>query len=759
MLGAVLRLLNKAFVLRSVLLAAATIWAATNWQPWRLLPASASETPARVDTAWLRIAPKAVSFARRLLDDYPETIDSLTKARLHAAIAEFEIGRRRGGRLLRFRSRVSKAEMKSGLAEADRMQAAGARKIAAALDQLSSVVRWEQSADNDLETTAPFGNTAVVIRRQEEDLRDPPTFLTRDMQLPGESGLAADLPEGSFFGLIVLNHIPAGTTRRSVTLRSGAGQLVLRIQTSAPPAHSHRFRVLGDDAKATEATVAIYSRNGRLLVPDSALDFSPGGFGYVPTKFRNLENAKYWPGDEGFDRAFFVRGDFEIDLPPGDYRVLASKGPEYLPVDQRLTINGDTDTPHTIRLKRWTDMSSSGWHSGDCHIHYKRLDAAAEERLRLWAQAEDLRMGNILRMGDARETFFPQRAWGKKGRANWPGLSLVPGQEDPRTGVVGHTISLNLPRPVRFEPSYYHYGKVFEEVRRIGGLAGYAHVHDGNFLVDRDMSVSIARGKVDFVEICEFGKIGVDLYYEFLNLGFRLTAAAGSDVPWGARIGATVGDSRVYAYTGRPFDPDEWFDALKNGRTFVTVGPMLDFTVDGRLPGVQLKRDQGDRLKIRATARVGDPLIPFETLEVVVNGEVIRAASRTADQSALEFEVPLTHGLWIAARTTSEDRIGAHTTPVYVAVGNDRHWDRDQVAALAEKRLRGLGEVEALLDAAGEGIGDGRQGNWENVAAFRAGASELRSALAEAREVYQELQGASIAPWPQSRNKTSGDLE
>ena len=559
MLGAVPRLPNKAFVLRSVIFAAATIWAVTNWQPWRLLPASASETPAKVDPAWLRIAPKAVSFARLLLDDYPETIDSVTKARLRAAIAEFEAARRHGGRLLRFRSRVSKAEMKSGLAEADRIRTEAAREIAGALDELPNVVRWDQSADKALETTAPFGNTIVIIRRQGDDLREPPTFLTPAMQLPDESAPAIDLPEESFFGLIALNRIPAGTTRRSVTLRSGASQLDLQVRISAPPTHSRRFRVLGDDGKATEATVAIYSSNGRLLVPESALDFSPGGFGYVPNKFRNLENAKYWPGDEGFDRAFFVRGDFEIDLPRGDYRVLASKGPEYLPVDQRLSVSGDTDTPHTIRLKRWTDMSSRGWHSGDCHIHYERLDAAAEERLRLWTQAEDLRMGNILRMGDARETFFPQRAWGKKGRANWPGLSLVPGQEDPRTGVVGHTISLNLPRPVRFEPSYYHYGKVFEEVRRIGGLTGYAHVHDGNFLVDRDMSLNIARGKVDFVEICEFGKIGVDLYYEFLNLGFRLTAAAGSDVPWGARIGATVGDSRVYAYTGKPFDPDQWF--------------------------------------------------------------------------------------------------------------------------------------------------------------------------------------------------------
>jgi hypothetical protein len=545
--------------------------------------------------------------------------------------------------------------------------------------------------------------------------------------------------------VIALSGIPRGTSEHSLVLRSGARQLALQLRTSAPPTHSTRFRVIGDDGKPTEATVAIHSEDGRFLVPESALDFTPGGFRYDPTKFRNLVNAKYWPGDEGYERAFFVRADFEIDLPPGHYRALASKGPEHVAVDERFTVSGAPAPPHTIRLKRWTDMSARGWHSGDCHIHYERLDVEADERLRLWTQAEDLRMGNILRMGDARETFFEQRAWGRQGRANWLGLSLVPGQEDPRTSVIGHTISLNLPRPVRFEPSYYLYGKVFDEVRGIGGLAGYAHVNDGNFLVDRDMAISIARGKVDFVEICEFGKIGVDLYYEFLNLGFRLAAAAGSDVPWGARGGATVGDSRVYAHTGRPFDPDEWFDALNQGRTFVTVGPMLDFSVDGELPGARLNRDKGDNLKIRATARIGDPRIPFEQLEVVANGEVIHSAPREAKQSVVEFDLPLEHGLWIAARTVSDGQVGAHTTPVYVSAGGDRHWNRAEAATLVKKRLRSLNEVEQLLDAAGEGIGDGRQGNWESVSAFQQGATELKSAVNEARRVYRQLEAASAA--------------
>ena len=719
------------------LLTAAALGIVAAWQPWQLRPARAAAPP-KAEPAWVSAASKAASFALSVLENHPEAIAPPTKSRLYEALNRFIDGSRRRGLLIRMRSRLSDAKMTAGLDEADLTCAQAARDLTSAYAELPDVIRWTDPPNDELDITAPFGDTTLIIHRPGTG-EGPPSFQAREIDFARESDLSAGFPEGPFFGAIVLKNIPAGTARRTITMQSAGKQLALQIRTTVPTAHRTRFRVLGDDGQPTEATVAVYSQGGRFLIPDSALDFSKGGFRYQPTQFKNLVNAKYWPGEDGFERAFFVRGEFELDLPAGAYRVIASKGPEHLAVDERITVKGPPAKPHNIQLKRWTDMSSKGWHSGDCHIHYERLDPSADERLRLWTQAADLRMGNILRMGDARETFFPQRAWGKKGRANWPGLSLVPGQEDPRTSFVGHTISLNLPRPVRFEQTYYLYGNVFDEVRRIGGLAGYAHVHDGNFLVDRDMAISIARGKVDFVEICEFGKIGVGLYYEFLNLGFRLTAAGGSDVPWGARGGAMVGESRVYVHTGRAFDPDEWFEGLKNGRTFVTLGPMIDFTVDGQLPGETLKRNAGQEASIRATAAIGDPLIPFEQLEIIANGKIIYSAQRAGKQSAIEFDLPLEHGQWIAARTISDGQIGAHTTPIYVTVDGDPHWNRELAPRLVENRFRSLNEVEQLIDASGEGIGDGRQGNWENETAFRQGMEELRTTIAEAREVYRQL--------------------
>ena len=93
----------------------------------------------------------------------------------------------------------------------------------------------------------------------------------------------------------------------------------------------------------------------------------------------------------------------------------------------------------------------------------------------------------------------------------------------------------------------------------------------------------MTTGEIDFIEVLQFGMVNRLDYAEYLNLGFRLTAAAGSDIPWGS----TLGEVRTYVHTGDKFDVDDWFRAFKAGHTFVSNGPALEFTVDGELPGTE----------------------------------------------------------------------------------------------------------------------------------------------------------------------------
>jgi len=403
--------------------------------------------------------------------------------------------------------------------------------------------------------------------------------------------------------------------------------------------------------------------------------------------------------------AYFVSEPFSIQLPAGRWRLAVERGIETLPVFEEFEITPNQSLNRRVELQRWVDMPKLGWYSGDDHVHYPRLKAEHNQFLMTWARAEDVHVANILRMGDIKDVYFEQAGYGKASRYQQGDYVLVTGQEDPRTGIddQGHTIALNITAPVRDTAQYHLYDFMFDGVHRQGGLTGYAHVawaanwnrrsHPGIWPT-WDPNINVPRGRIDFFEILQFLQLGIEDYYDFLNLGFRLAAAAGADVPWGA----TIGETRMYAYTGANFSTDAWFDAVKRGRTFVTNGPMLTLTVDERMPGDELKVNRNATLHVRAQgwapAEIGLP----KTVELIVNGGVAAKKDATKrGELTFDTEFRATSSEWIAARVTAENGAIAHTSPVYVSVDGSPVRDDAHLPRLVEKRLGALDFIAGRL--------------------------------------------------------------
>ncbi len=354
-------------------------------------------------------------------------------------------------------------------------------------------------------------------------------------------------------------------------------------------------------------------------------------------------------------------------------------------------------------------MPEIGWYSGDDHIHFPRMKPEHNELLITWAIAEDVHVANILRMGDIERTYFEQAGFGKQARFQHGNYALVSGQEDPRMGIddQGHTIALNITAPVRDTSRYHLYDFMFDGVHEQGGLTGYAHVAWAEEWYRRsgpgtwptwDPNINVPRGRIDFFEILQFLQLGLEDYYDFLDLGFRLAASAGSDVPWGS----TIGETRVYAHTGREFSPDAWFLAVKQGRTFVTNGPMLTLTVDGRMPGDELQVRKNATLHVRVRAWAPPAIGSPKTLEIVANGRVVSTGSSSdPKRGELKLEIPLhaASSQWIAARAAAHNRAVAHTSPVYVSVAGAPVRDDAGLPQLVAKRLKALDFIAGRLAA------------------------------------------------------------
>ncbi len=681
---------------------------------------------------WAKVADNARTVGTILLNDYPATFDFQNRNTLRETLHRFDHAAGTEYELVVTPPASMTAEQKlQDLGEVRHQLEATAQEIADSFKRISALVEVGTKPTTTARSVSfATSSGALVIHRQ--TTHAAPDFIIKRIDLRTQGSRSIDLGAGDCFCVLELENVPSGENRFSLTLHAQEKPIGrVELTTTVPHLFPINFKVRDEKGNPLSAAVGLYSGSGELMIPSTALDFSFGGDPYQPTRYREQYNTRYWPGEDGFKRSFFVDHEFTVSLPAGSYRVIGTKGPEYLPVDFKIAVGENDPSTVTIELRHWIDMSAQGWYSGDAHVHYTRMDDAANQRLIKWLDAEDVHVGNVLLMGDARERYFPQYAFGKSGRFVLKHTALIPGQEDPRTNILGHTIFLNIQKPIR-QPDglYYLYDAIFAQAHHQGALGGYAHVVGDLFFVHRDMTLNIPRNKADFVEICEFGAIDESVYYEFLNLGFKIPAIGGSDAPWGG----TVGDSRVYAYTGKSFDADEWFAAVKKGRTFVTVGPQLEFTVDGSFPGDELTPNKGAILKIHAKEQAGYLNFALEPLEIVVNGEVVRSAKATDNSASLDFELPADHSLWIAARTK-----GAHTSPVYVTVERQRHWNLAKVPALLEKREQQIKEVESLIDHPDQFLPPGHRQNWEHADKLRRSSDGLRQSIKEARAIYQQL--------------------
>jgi hypothetical protein len=235
----------------------------------------------------------------------------------------------------------------------------------------------------------------------------------------------------------------------------------------------------------------------------------------------------------------------------------------------------------------------------------------------------------------------------------------------------------------------------------------------------------VTTGEIDFVELLQFGMVNGVNYAEYLNLGFRLTAAAGSDIPWGS----TMGEVRTYVHTGEKFDVDEWFRNLKAGHTFVSNGPALEFTVDGALPGTELKRAPGARLKIQARAlghtKIGLPTV----LRIEGPSGVLKDVKSARGVSELSFEIEhvIDASPWIMASTACENGALAHTTPVYVVVNGQPTWNRQLGPKIIEKQLATIARIEAEYSKGDDARKAGLQERLQKAKAFYANLREKMS--------------------------------
>lgn len=419
---------------------------------------------------------------------------------------------------------------------------------------------------------------------------------------------------------------------------------------------------------------------------------SPEGVPFQPHGHHTHVNSNLgtWHIDVGGDLRLgqisyaYVDGTCQGWLPRGEVIVDAARGFEYNPLRARVTIQpGQQEL--TLRLKRWTNLNAQRWFSGDTHVHFLSTQGSHTE-----ARGEDLNVVNLL-LSQWGHLFTNTEEFIGQPTVSPDGNTIVYATQENRQHFLGHLTLLGLKEPVMpwcsDGPSEAELGSTLEvtmsdwadQCHRQGGTVILPHLPNPN----GEPAAMIATGRVDGVEMIRFGMYNHLEYYRYLNCGYRIPLVGGtdkmsSDVP--------VGLYRTYVQIppDEEFTYENWCKNLRAGRTFLSGGPIIWFSIDGHAIGDTVPLPaSGGTVEVEAHA---ESIFPIHALEIVERGKVVASTgdAKGTRRLSVKTKLKLDRHTWLAARAGGPDYVRAvphhdvwsrgilaHTSPIYVACGGD----------------------------------------------------------------------------------------
>ena len=465
------------------------------------------------------------------------------------------------------------------------------------------------------------------------------SLLSREPMTKNLSGLLVE------YRPLLLFSRDVGKREASLAFNIGQGTQDIGFRNAVPilfdcePAVKVVLNVKDVDGDPTTAAFVIKDRQGRIY-PSPARRLAPDFF---------------------FHHQVYRHDGESVDLPPGDYEITVTRGPEYLPVQLDVRVPEAKEHSLDIQLQRWIHVAQRNWYSGDHHVHAAgcaHYDSPTEgvgpEDMMRHILGEDLNVGCVLSWGPcwySQKQFFEAEV----SKLSRPGnlmrydveVSGFPSSH------AGHLCLLKLneddyPGTTRLEqwPSWTL--PVLKWGQEQGGVVGYSHSGWGLALPDvmpdgsrqfvkrpwggapndwkgkaasvlpdyamppfdgigaNEFIVTAPHGVCDFISAVDTPAIWeLNVWYHTLNCGMTTRISGETDFP--CIYGDRVGLGRIYVQLDddQELTYETWVDGLKDGRSYCGDGlsHILDFAVDG--VGVGSRTESGiSRLDLKKSSTV-----------------------------------------------------------------------------------------------------------------------------------------------------------
>ena len=443
---------------------------------------------------------------------------------------------------------------------------------------------------------------------------------------------------------------------------------------------------------------------------------------------------------------FYSPGVIELEVPAGGVRVTATHGFGTLAQTATRKIrDGKTETIEIEMPAPLWNPAAEGWYAADLHSHVNYggpyLLTPADLILDMRGESLDLSTPQLANL----HTRFIDFEWRNWRRGDLPMIVMSQEVRSHFLGHVGVVGADSLYYPWYYGPGYPVYDNLdlpnssaLQFARRHGGINSYVHPVSTNnpFPADAEpnglpleLVPDAVLGDVDTLEVaCLWSdELGTsEAWYRLLNLGIPIAPSAGSDTMHNFYRTMAIGATRIYAKPEGAMNLPNYLEAVRRGRSFVTNGPLIKFTVGGAEAGgtVNAKVNQTIEWKLEAVS-----IAPVEKVEILVNGKVVWNSQGLSEAGSKIFngKINAPDGGWIAARIyggatkppMSDSYPFAHTAPIWFnRVGS---FEQTAAKASAQDLLRWMNVADKRLERGYSG----------------ANASNLKKRFAEARRILE----------------------
>ncbi|MBN4046741.1 CehA/McbA family metallohydrolase [bacterium AH-315-P07] len=353
--------------------------------------------------------------------------------------------------------------------------------------------------------------------------------------------------------------------------------------------------------------------------------------GIYPLPARRVAETDEYP-DFFFQPQIYRQTGEHVYLPPGNYDVTYTRGPEYLAQTKTMTVPTDVlEHTETFSLKRWIHMAEKKWFSLDHHVHgggcsHYESPAAGVNPAAMMRQTlgEDLNVACVLTWGPCwyhQKTFFEGEINPLSTEENLMRYDVeVSGFPSSHAG---HLCLLRLteddyPGTTKIEewPSWTLPVLLWGQSQN--GVVGYSHSGWGLEPIEpteefpnlnmpkfdgigaNEYIMTVTHGATDFISAGDTPwNWELNIWYHTLNAGYRTAISGETDFP--CIFDERIGMARSYTHLENKLDYDTFANEIKRGLNYVSDGRshIYDFAIENTRV-----RDNETELRLESGAMV-----------------------------------------------------------------------------------------------------------------------------------------------------------